>query len=79
MSNKETLFLIFSLVSIIENKSIEDLKKFVSYCSRYVDTKDFENILRICRKVLNGKICEGECCIGWLQSSLLKLYDKGFT
>lgn len=78
MNNKEILFLTFSLISIIEDKSIEDLKKFISHCSRYVDTKDFENILRMCRKVLNGKICGNECCIGWLQSSLLKIYDKGF-
>lgn len=79
MNNKEILFLSFSLISIVEDKSIEDLKKFVSYCSRYVDTKDFENILRIARKILNGKICKNQCCIEWLQMSLLKLYDKGFT
>ena len=79
MNNKEILFLTFSLTSIVEEKSVEDLRKFISYCSRYVDTKDFENILRMVRKILSGKVCQGECCVGWLQNSLLRLYDKGFT
>jgi len=76
MTDSDKLKLILILCSIcIEQDQIE-LKSFVKVCARYVDTNDFNKILRKSMKLLEFKRCGVSSCPDWLMNELFLLYKK---
>ena len=74
MTDLEHLKLIFILCSICLKQDIAELKLFVKVSSRYVDTNDFNKILRKSMKMLESKRCGTISCPDWLMNELFRLY-----
>ena len=76
MSDSEKLKLILVLCSICMSQNQEELNSFVKVCARYVDTNDFNKILRKSMKILEFKRCGSSSCPDWLMNELFLLYKK---
>lgn len=74
MTDSDNLKLILILCSICLRQDIPELKTFVSVNSRYVDTGDFNKILRKAMKILEVKRCGSTSCPDWLMNELFQLY-----
>lgn len=74
MTDSQKLNLIFILCSICLKRDVPELKTFVSVNARYVDTTDFNKILRKSMKILEAKRCGTISCPDWLMNELFQLY-----
>jgi hypothetical protein len=79
MTDSERLNLIIILCSICIDQNQSELRSFVKVCSRYVDTNDFNKILRKSMKLLEYKRCGHSSCPDWLMSELFLLYKTGVS
>lgn len=76
MTDSDKLKLILILCSICIEQDQVELKSFVKVCARYVDTNDFNKILRKSMKLLEYKRCGTSSCPDWLMNELFLLYKK---
>jgi hypothetical protein len=76
MTDSDKLKLIIILCSICIEQDQTELKSFVKVCARYVDTNDFNKILRKSMKLLEYKRCGHSSCPDWLMNELFFLYKK---
>jgi hypothetical protein len=76
MTDSDKLKLILILCSICIEQDQVELKSFVKVCARYVDTNDFNKILRKSMKLLEYKRCGASSCPDWLMNELFLLYKK---
>jgi hypothetical protein len=74
MTDSEKLKLILVLCSICLKQDISELKLFIKVNARYVDTNDFNKILRKSMKILEAKRCGTVSCPDWLMNELFQLY-----
>ena len=74
MTDQQKLHLILKLCSICLNTDVSELKVFISVNSRYVETGDFNKILRKAIKILEFKRCGTISCSDWLMNELFQLY-----
>ncbi len=79
MTDSQRLNLILILCSICLKKDVFELKSFISVNSRYVDTNDFNKILRKSMKILEFKRCGTVSCPDWLMNELFQLYKVDAT
>lgn len=79
MTDSDRLRLILILCSICIHQNQNELKSFVKVCARYVDTNDFNKILRKSMKILELKRCGTSSCPDWLMNELFLLYKKDLT
>lgn len=79
MTDSERLKLILILCSICLRRDVSDLKGFINVNARYVDTADFNKILRKSMKVLEFKRCGAVSCPDWLMNELFQLYKIDMT
>lgn len=79
MTDSERLKLIFILCSICLRRDILELKAFISVNARYVDTADFNKILRKSMKILELRRCGTMSCPDWLMNELFQLYKIDVT
>jgi len=79
MTDSERLKLILILCSICLRRDVSDLKGFVSVNSRYVDTPDFNKILRKSMRILEFRRCGAVSCPDWLMNELFQLYKMDET
>lgn len=76
MTDSDKLKLILILCSICIEQDQVELCSFIKVCARYVDTNDFNKILRKSIKILEYKRCGSSSCPDWLMSELFLLYKK---
>lgn len=76
MTDQEKLKLILILCSICIKQDTSELKTFISINSRYVDTNDFNKVLRKSIKILEEKRCGTISCPDWLMNELFQLYRR---
>lgn len=76
MNDSDRLKLIFILCSICLGQDRTELKSFIKVCARYVDTNDFNKILRKSIKIIEYKRCGTQSCPDWLMNELFILYKK---
>lgn len=76
MTDSDKLKLILILCSICIEQDQVELSSFVKVCARYVDTNDFNKILRKSMKLLEYKRCGHSSCPDWLMNELFILYKK---
>lgn len=74
MTDSEKLKLILILCSICLNQDKTELKSFVKVSARYIDTNDFNKILRKTMRTLEHKRCGAVACPDWLMNELFYLY-----
>lgn len=74
MTDSDKLKFILILCSICLNQDVSELKSFVKVSARYVDTEDFNKILRKSMKILEFKRCGNSACPDWLMNELFLLY-----
>jgi hypothetical protein len=74
MTDSERLTLILILCSICLKRDIVELKSFISVNARYVDTNDFNKILRKSIRILESRRCGEVSCPDWLMNELFQLY-----
>ena len=74
MTDSQKLHLILILCSICLNQDTTELKLFIRVNARYVDTSDFNKILRKAIKILEFKRCGTASCSDWLMNELFQLY-----
>jgi len=74
MTDSEKLKLILILCSICTEQNTNELKSFIKVSARYVDTTDFNKILRKAMKIMEYKRCGQISCPDWLMNELFKLY-----
>jgi hypothetical protein len=74
MTDSERLKLILILCSICLKQDISGLKAFISVNARYVDTNDFNKILRKSIRILEARRCGAVSCPDWLMNELFQLY-----
>jgi hypothetical protein len=74
MTDSEKLKLILILCSICTEQDTNELKSFIKVSARYVDTTDFNKILRKAMKIMEYKRCGQISCPDWLMNELFKLY-----
>jgi len=74
MKDREHLNLILILCSICLKQDVFELKSFVKVSARYVDTNDFNKILRKTIKILEIRRCGSIACPDWLMGKLFQLY-----
>lgn len=79
MTDSERLKLILILCSICLRRDISELKAFISVNARYVDTADFNKILRKSMKILELRRCGTMACPDWLMNELFQLYKIDMT
>lgn len=79
MTDSERLKLILILCSICLKQDISELKAFVSVNARYVDTNDFNKILRKSIRILEARRCGTVSCPDWLMNELFQLYKIDMT
>jgi hypothetical protein len=79
MTDSEHLKLIFILCSICMRQDVAELKLFVKVNARYVDTNDFNKILRKSMKIMELKRCGNSSCPDWLMNELFQLYKTEET
>lgn len=79
MTDSERLKLILILCSICLRGDISELKAFISVNARYVDTTDFNKILRKSMKILELRRCGTAACPDWLMNELFQLYKIDMT
>lgn len=79
MTDSEKLNLILILCSICLTQDKAELKSFVRVSSRYIDTNDFNKILRKTMKTLEYKRCGTVSCPDWLMNELFYLYKVDVT
>ena len=74
MTDSEKLKLILILCSICMKQDVVELKAFVKVNARYVDTNDFNKILRKSMKLMENKRCGTTSCPDWLMIELFYFY-----
>ena len=74
MTDSQRLNLILILCSICLKRDVPELKVFVSVNARYVETADFNKILRKSMKFLETRRCGAVSCPDWLMNELFQLY-----
>ena len=74
MTDSEKLKLIVILCSICMKQDVVELKAFVKVNARYVDTNDFNKILRKSMKLMENKRCGTASCPDWLMNELFYFY-----
>lgn len=74
MTDSERLKLILILCSICLKRDVSELKAFIGVNARYVDTADFNKILRKSMRILEMKRCGTMACPDWLMNELFQLY-----
>lgn len=79
MTDSEHLKLILILCSICLKQDIVELKSFIKVSARYVDTNDFNKILRKAMKILEIRRCGNVSCPDWLMNELFQLYKSEET
>lgn len=79
MTDSERLKLILILCSICLRRDVSELKSFISVSARYVDTNDFNKILRKSMRILEYKRCGTMSCPDWLMNELFQLYKVDMT
>jgi hypothetical protein len=79
MNDPDKLKLILILCSICLQQDRTELKSFVKVSARYVDTNDFNKILRKAMKILELKRCGSSSCPDWLMNELFYLYKLDST
>lgn len=79
MTDSERLKLILILCSVCLRRDVPELKAFISVNARYVDTTDFNKILRKSMKILELRRCGTMACPDWLMNELFQLYKIDMT
>jgi hypothetical protein len=79
MTDSEHLKLIFILCSICMKQDVAELKLFIKVNARYVDTNDFNKILRKSMKIMEPRRCGNVSCPDWLMNELFQLYKTEET
>jgi hypothetical protein len=79
MNDSDKLKLILILCSICLKQERSELKSFIKVNARYVDTNDFNKILRKSMKILEFKRCGASSCPDWLMNELFYLYKLDAT
>jgi hypothetical protein len=79
MTDSERLKLILILCSICFKQDVSELKVFVSVNARYVDTNDFNKILRKSIRLMEMRRCGSVSCPDWLMNELFQLYKVDMT
>jgi hypothetical protein len=74
MTDTDHLKLILILCSICLKQDTHELKSFIKVNARYVDTNDFNKILRKTIKILEVRRCGMVSCPDWLMNELFRLY-----
>lgn len=76
MTDSDKLKLILVLCSICMKQDLVELKAFIKINARYVDTDDFNKILRKSMKLMEQKRCGAVSCPDWLMNELFHLYKR---
>lgn len=76
MTNKEKLEFVLILYSICLSQDTHELKSFIFISSRYMETNDFNVILRKTMKLLENKRCGESDGPDWLVNKLFELYKQ---
>jgi hypothetical protein len=79
MTDSDKLKLILVLCSICTKQDTTELRAFVKINARYVDTDDFNKILRKSMKLMEQKRCGTMACPDWLMNELFHLYKRDST
>lgn len=74
MTDSEKLKLTLILCSICLKQDVSELKTFVGVSARYVETNDFNKLLRKTIKILETKRCGKISCPDWLMNELFRFY-----
>lgn len=74
MTDSDRLKLILILCSVCVKQDRGELGSFVRVNARYVDTNDFNKILRKSMKMLEHRRCGAMSCPDWLMNELFHLY-----
>jgi hypothetical protein len=79
MTDSDKLKLILVLCSICMKQDTVELKSFIKINARYVDTDDFNKILRKSMKLMEQKRCGAVSCPDWLMNELFHLYKRDLS
>lgn len=76
MTGRDKLEFVLILYDICLHQDIQELKLFIFVSSRYMETNDFNTILRKTMRLLENKKCGDVDGPDWLINELFKLYKR---